>query len=76
MYNSMSALPFIPYNILDHLAKNNEIIWKLLKYNTYDALLQPDLTFNEKMSLIWREGAQDKYGIFLSNLIEDAIAES
>lgn len=76
MYNSMSALPSIPYNILVHLAKNNEIIWKLLKYNTYDALLQPDLSFSEKMSLIWRQGAQDNYGIFLTNLIEDAIAES
>ena len=27
MYNSMKALPQIPYNILTYLAKNDEIIW-------------------------------------------------
>ena len=76
MYNSMSALPFIPYTILTYLARNDEIIWKLLKYNSYDALSKPDLTFKQKMDLIWRTGPQEKYGVFTTNLIEDAIAES
>lgn len=76
MYNSMSALPFIPYNILTYLAKNDEIIWKLLKYNSYDALSKPNLTFKEKMNLIWKTGPQEKYSIFLTNLIEDTMAES
>lgn len=76
MYNSLSALPLIPYNILVYLARQDEIIWKLLKYNSYDALSKPDLTFNEKLKLIWRNGKQEKYGVFLTPLIEDAICES
>lgn len=76
MYNSLSRLPTVPYNILTYLAQNDEIIWKLLKYNDYGALSKPDLTFEEKLELIWRDGPQEEYGIFLTNLIEDAIAES
>lgn len=76
MYNSMSSLPYIPYNILAYLAQEDEIIWKLLAYNDYNALSKPNLTFQEKMNLIWRTGPQKDYSIFLSNLIEDAIAES
>lgn len=76
MYNSLSRLPTVPYNILTYLAQNDEIIWKLLKYNDYEALSKPDLTFEEKLELIWRDGPQEEYGIFLTNLIEDAIAES
>lgn len=77
MYNSLSSLPSIPYKILTYLALNDEIIWKLLKYNTYDALAQPNLSFEEKLSFIWKNGdPQDKYSVFLTNLIEDAMAES
>ena len=76
MYNSLSALPTIPYNILVYLARQDEIIWKLLKYNSYDALSKPDLTFDEKLALIWRTGVQEKYGVFLTMLVEDAICES
>lgn len=32
---------------------NNEIIWKLFKYNTPDALLKPNLTSAEKQNLIY-----------------------
>jgi hypothetical protein len=76
MYNSYYALPTIPYNILKHLALSDEIIWKLLKYNDYNALDKPDLTFSEKMELVWKNGPQEQYNIFFTNLIEDAIAES
>ena len=46
MYNSLSALPTIPYNILTYLATSTdaENLWKLLKYNGYDALSKPNLT--------------------------------
>ena len=53
-----------------------EQLWKLLKYNDYDALSHDNLTFAEKMSLVWKNGAQEKYSVFLTNLIEDAIQES
>ena len=76
MFNSMSALPTIPYKILEYLALNEQDLWKLLAYNDYDALSKPDLTFEEKMNLVWKEGPQEKYSVFFTNLIEDAIAES
>lgn len=76
MYNSLSRLPVIPYNIITYLAQNNEIIWKLLKYNDYNSLKNPNLTMSEKLSLIWKEGKQDDYSIFLTQLVEDAVAES
>lgn len=77
MYNSMSSLPTIPYNILKYLAQEEQILWKLLAYNGYDALNQPDLTFSQKMNLLWKNGdPQEPYNIFFTNLVEDAIAES
>ena len=78
MYNSLSALPQIPYNILVYLARQEtaEDIWKMLKYNSYDALSKPNLTFEEKLNLIWRTGPQEKYGVFFTNLVEDLVCES
>ena len=76
MFNSLTALPQIPYKILTYLAVHDEIIWKLLKYNSYDALSKPNLKFREKIELIWREGPQAEKSIFLTNLIEDVIPES
>ena len=72
----MSMLPNIPYNILTYLAKKEQILWKLLAYNSYDALSKPDLTFSEKMDLIWKEGPQEPYNVFMTNIIDDAIPES
>lgn len=78
MFNSMSALPYIPYNILVYLAKSPdaEEIWKMLKYSTYDALSKPNLTFEEKISFIWKNGPQEDYGVFLTPLVEDEITKS
>ena len=78
IFNSLSALPYIPYNILVYLACQDgaEDLWKMLKYNSYDALSKPNLSFEEKLKLIWRNGPQEKYGVFLTPLIEDAICES
>ena len=78
MYNSMSALPKALYNILQYLATSDsaEDIWKMLKYNDYYALSKPNLTVGEKLDLLWKTGAQEKYGVFFTNLIEDAICTS
>lgn len=78
IFNSLSALPYIPYNILVYLARQEgaENLWKMLKYNSYDALSKPNLSFEEKLKLIWRNGPQEKYGVFLTPLIEDAVCES
>ena len=80
MYNSLSRLPTIPYNIMVYLAKSTdpiaEIFWKMLAYKDYKALNHEPLTFQQKMKLVWAQGKQDTYSVFLTNLIEDAIAES
>ncbi len=80
MYNSLSRLPTIPYNIMVYLAKSTdpiaEIFWKLLAYKDYKVLSHEPLTFQQKMKLVWAQGKQDTYSVFLTNLIEDAMAES
>lgn len=80
MYNSLSRLPTIPYNIMVYLAKSTdpiaEIFWKMLAYKDYKALSHEPLTFQQKMKLVWAQGKQDIYSVFLTNLIEDAMAES
>ena len=80
MYNSLSRLPTIPYNIMVYLAKSTdpiaEVFWKMLVYKDYKALSHEPLTFQQKMKLVWAQGKQDTYSVFLTNLIEDAMAES
>ena len=77
MYNSLTSLPSIPYKIIEYLIDNDEIIWKLLKYNDYDALSKPNLTTNEKLDLVWQRNLpQEDFGVFLTNLVEDAITKS
>ena len=80
IFNSLSALPTIPYNIMVYLAKSTdpiaEIFWKMLAYKDYKALSHEALTFQQKMKLVWAQGKQDTYSVFLTNLIEDAMAES
>lgn len=72
----MGIMPYIPYKIVEYLALNNQAIWKMLKYNSYDALSKPDLTIDEKLSLLWKSGKQEPYGVFLTNLVEDVIPTS
>lgn len=78
MYNSLSTLPSIPYKIIEYLATSPkaENLWKMLKYPEYDALSKPNLTTREKLKLLWRNGPQEEHSVFLTGLIEDAIAES
>ncbi len=80
IFNSLSRLPTIPYNIMVYLAKSTDpiadIFWKMLAYKDYKALSHESLTFQQKMKLVWAQGKQDTYSVFLTNLIEDAMAES
>lgn len=76
MYNSLSRLPNIPYNIIKYLALKDEIIWKMMKYSDYDALSQPNLSMSEKLNMLWKEGPQENFSVFLTSLVEDAITES
>lgn len=65
-YNKYEYYKNLSYNIISYLMKNNELIWKLLKYNTADAWSQTNLTLEEKGSLIY-DGSDDStgYHVFL-----------
>lgn len=56
MYNSLSRLPTIPYNIMVYLAKSTdpiaEVFWKMLAYKDYKALSHEPLTFQQKMKIV------------------------
>lgn len=81
----MSFLPTtkIPYLIISKLATSENVkaenLWKLLKYTTSDSLSQPNLTFEEKMDLVWTPDkmtsttTQDSFNVFLKPLIADAL---
>lgn len=73
-YNTYKTTRGFGYAILSHLMKNNEAIWKLLKYDTPDALSKPDLTMEEKRKLIWTgTGDAEDYRVFRSPFLDDAI---
>lgn len=74
MFNQLTTMPYIPYNIISHLAKDvkAEGLWKLLRYNTEDALSKPNLTLAEKLALVCKNNAdQNNYSVFLTRLIEN-----
>ena len=71
-FNDFNKLPSIPYKIMCKLATDNERLWKLLKYPDYNCLYNEDLSFDEKMSMIWKlQAHQEDYNIFLTDLVED-----
>lgn len=52
-YNNHFPIRYISNNIIEYLVNNNEIIWKLLRYQEPDALLRQNLTRQEKIDLIY-----------------------
>lgn len=51
-----------------------EDFWKLLKYADVDALEKPDLTYEEKLELIWNgDSVEQKYNVFLKPLIGSSL---
>ena len=73
-YNTYNTTRGFGYAILKYLMVNNEEIWKLLKYDTPDALSKPNLTMEEKRKLIWNgTGDAEEYRVFRSPFLDDAI---
>lgn len=74
MYNQLTSMPYVPYRIISHLAQDVKAndLWKLLKYNTEDALSKPNLTLEEKLSLVCKNNSdQNECGFFLTRLVEN-----
>lgn len=75
-YNKFTGFSNLCYNILAYLMVENESLWKLLKYNTTDALSKPDLTLKEKRSLIYNGiGDSEGYNVFRCPFVDDAFTK-
>lgn len=74
IFNTFDSLPYIPYKIIEHLANNPNAndFWKLIKYQDYDALSHPDLSLQEKLSMVCKnQSDQNNYGVFLTRMVEN-----
>lgn len=80
---SFRNMPYVPYNIMEKLAMDSsddaEKLWKLLKYTSVDTLDKTNLTFEEKMDLVWSPDkvtstrTQDTFNVFLKPLIPSSL---
>lgn len=78
-YASYLSVPLIPYQILDKLVTDTSIhaekIWKMLKYPDAKAFENPNLTYKEKMELVYNPTEQlntlpqDNFRVFLKPLV-------
>lgn len=77
-YATYRILPSLSYNIISELMTNDgaNLIWKLLKYNSPDAWKQPNLTQDEKASLIYNGGLNpEKYNVFMDFMLDDSVTD-
>jgi hypothetical protein len=77
-FNNYAEMPQLPYKIITTLlteeSKAAEDFWKLLKYADVDALKKNNLTYNEKMALIWMgDSIEQNYNVFLKPLIGSSL---
>jgi hypothetical protein len=73
-YNKYTNLPDLPYNCISYLMQNNELIWKLLKYNDAKAYEKSDLTFTEKAALIYSgQDNASSFRVFMDVGADDSI---
>ena len=73
-YNQYDGLQNFTLLIIQHLMLNNEDIWKLLKYDTQDALEKPNLTREEKAKPIYpgaSGGDMDDYRVVRTPYLDD-----
>jgi hypothetical protein len=76
--NTDAMIPLISYNCVAYLLQNNELIWKLLKYQTPDAWEKTNLTSSEKATMIYRGGDPDtmyNYNVFFDDFQDDGITK-
>lgn len=78
LYNQFTTMPYTPYKIILKLLLN-ENLCKLLKYNTYDCLSMPNLSYDEKIAMIWKSPQFDhmeNYNIFMTNTMANMMTEA
>lgn len=52
-YNKFEQYPLTSYNVIKFLMNNEDDLWKVLKYSDPDAWNKPNLSYDEKASLIY-----------------------
>lgn len=77
-FNDFSEMPYIPYKIITALLNEEsqiaENFWKLLKYADVDALDKDNLTYDEKVALIWRgDSIEQNFNVFLKPLVGSSL---
>ena len=80
-YNSYKEMPQLPYKVIAALLTEKsqiaEDFWKLLKYTEVDALEKENLTYDEKVSLIWKgESIEQNYNVFLKPLVGSSMDDA
>lgn len=75
-YNRFSGFSNLSYNIISQLILNDEVLWRLLKHNTPDALSQTDLTQAQKAALVYKGQTDvESYKVFTTPFIDTAFDE-
>lgn len=75
-YNKFIGYENLSYRVIEYLINNNENVWKMLKYNSPDALSQPNLTIVEKAGLIYQgETDSEPFRVFRDSFTDDATTE-
>lgn len=77
-FNSYREMPQLPYKVIASLLTETseaaENFWKLLKYADIDALDKPNLTYEEKIALVWTgDSLEQNYNVFLKPLIGSSL---
>ena len=77
-FNNFAEMPQLPYKVVATLlteeSQSAEDFWKLLKYVDVDALSKPNLTYEEKVALIWTgDSLEQNYNVFLKPLIGSSL---
>ena len=80
-FNNFKEMPQLPYKIIATLlteeSKSAEDFWKLLKYADVEALSKPNLTYDEKVALIWRgDSIEQNYNVFLKPLVGSSMDDA
>lgn len=77
-FNNFQEVPKFPYKIIERLAeKGTENIWKIIKYQDMKPLDKDNLTFEQKIGMIWNgQTDEENYNIFLKNLIGNSLPDS
>lgn len=73
-YNNFRQFSVLSYNCIKYLMNNNELVWKLLRWNDSDAWEKGDLTQKEKAAMIYA-GQQDtsQYRVFMDSKQPDVL---